>query len=73
MYPRYTFQSGSMTKFSCQFPKWWKKDYQYPGSPVKQAKVRLIPIINRTLESILIHKKPPREILTKMEPSNNNG
>ncbi len=31
VYPRYLFESVSMTKFSREFHSWWKKYYQYPG------------------------------------------
>ncbi len=69
MYPCYTFQSGPVTQFPQEFYKWWKKHYQYQGSPANKIKVRLITTTNPTLRSLLIHKKPPREILTRMEPS----
>ncbi len=71
MYPKYTFESGPITKFSHEFFQWWQKHYQYPGSPANNVKVRLIPKTNRTLETILIHKKPTREILRRMQPANN--
>ena len=70
MFPRYTFESGPKTQFSRQFYSWWKKHYQYPSSSVKNVKICLVPKTNRTLEKHLICKKPPREILTRMEPSN---
>jgi hypothetical protein len=63
MYPRYLFQSGPVTIFSYQFHLWWKKHYQYPGSPVRNIKVRIIPKTNRTLAQFFIHKKPPRTML----------
>jgi hypothetical protein len=49
------------------FKKWWKKSYPFPGPPVEQVKVRFIANTNRTLESFLLHKKPPRKMLTKIE------
>jgi hypothetical protein len=41
-----------------------EKNYQYAASSVKNVKVRLIPKTNRTLAQLLIHKKPPKDILT---------
>jgi hypothetical protein len=70
MYPRYKFETGPMATFSNQFHSWWKKHYQYPGSPVKHIKVRLIPKTNRTLARLLIYKKPPRHILRLTEQTN---
>lgn len=70
MYPPYSFEGGTTERFAQHFYSWWKKHYQYAGSPVKTVKVRLIPKTNRTLAQFLIHKKPPRHILTRMDPSN---
>ena len=39
-------------------------------SPVENVKVQIVTNTNRTLESFYIHKKPPREILTKLEANN---
>jgi hypothetical protein len=70
MYLRYPFESGPMVNFSRQFHSWWKQHYQYPASPVKQVKIRLIPRTNSTLARSFIHKKPSKEMLTLMEQSN---
>ncbi len=67
MFPRYLFDSSSMINFSKEFKQWWKKYYAFPRSPVEHVKVRVVANTNRTLESFFIHKKPPREILTKLE------
>ncbi|CAF0856088.1 unnamed protein product [Adineta steineri] len=69
-YPHYTFESGHRLQFSSQFQSWWKKYYQYPESPVKNINMRLCADKNRTLENLLIHKKPPAAILKRMEPTN---
>lgn len=66
MYLRYTFESGPRSQFSYQFYSWWTK-HQYAESPVKNIQIRLIPDTNRTLENFLIHKKPSKDILTRME------
>lgn len=67
LFPRYLFDSGLTNTFQKRFKKWWKTYFAFSGSPVQQVKVRLVATTNRTLESFLIHKKPPKEILTKME------
>ncbi len=69
MYPQYTFESGPRLQFSQKFYSWWTKHYQYPESPVKNVQIRLISKTNRTLETLLIHKKPSQDILTRMEPT----
>jgi hypothetical protein len=67
MYPRYLFDTSLTSNLPNQFYKWWKTNYAFPGSPVENIKVRIVANTNRTLESFFIHKKPSREIFTKME------
>ncbi len=67
MYLRYLFDTSLTSNLPKQFYKWWKTYYAFPGSPSQHIKVILITNTNPTLESFFIHKKPPREILTKIE------
>ena len=67
MYPSYLFDRGLSTNLQQEFIQWWKEYYAYPGSSVYDVKVRLVAKTHRTLETFFIHKKPPREMLTKME------
>ena len=67
MYPRCVFDSGLTIHLQKQIYTWWKTYYGFPGSPVENIKVQIVTSTNRTLESFFIHKKPPREILTKIE------
>ena len=67
LYIRYAFETGPRSRFHCAVLSWWKKHYQYPGSPVNTVTVRLIPNMNRSLETFLIHKKPSTILLTRME------
>ena len=69
MYPRYLFDTGLTAHLPKQIYTWQKTYYGFSGSPVENVKVRIVSNINRTLESFLVCKKPPREILTKMEPN----
>jgi hypothetical protein len=63
MSPRYSYESGPLATFPQEFHSWWKKYYQYPGSPVQHIKIRLKPTTNRTLARTFIRKKPPRHML----------
>ena len=67
MFPRYLFDSALSTTFQKHFNKWWKENYAITGSPVEQVRVRLVPNTNPTLETYFIHKKPARELLTRIE------
>ena len=64
MYPRYTFDRAYTVHLHDRFHKWWNHFYRYPGSPVRLVKVNLTASVNSTLEQQLIHKKPPKHILT---------
>ncbi|CAF1407958.1 unnamed protein product [Rotaria sp. Silwood1] len=67
MYPRYVFDGSTSTDFQKQFYKWWRSCYGNTASPLKSITVRLAATTNQTLKVFLIHKKPPKEILTRME------
>ena len=64
MYPRYTFDRAYTVHLHDRFHKWWNHFYRYPGSPVRLVKVNLTASVNSTLEQKLIHKKPPKHVLT---------
>lgn len=67
MYPRYLFDRSMTADFQQRFHAWWKKYYVYRHSRVLDVRVRLIPYTNSTLENFLVRKKPPKEVLTKLE------
>jgi hypothetical protein len=67
MYPRYMFDSGQSIGFPKEFYKWWKTYYASAVLPVHNVQIRVVADTNRTLEDFFIHKKPPRDMLTKME------
>ena len=69
MCPKYTFESGPRTQLSREFFSWWKTHYQYAGSSVKNLQIRMCPKTNETLATLLIRKKPSREMLARMEPT----
>ena len=66
MFLHYLFDSTITSNFKQRFQEWWKQYYAFPGLPVENVRVQLVPSTNRTIESFFIHKKPSREILTKM-------
>ena len=47
---------------------WWKTYYAFCGSPIENVKVRIVAKTKNTLENYFIRKKPPRQVLTNMEP-----
>ncbi len=67
MFPHCLFDTGLTTNFQKEFYKWWKTYYAIKSSTVEKVKVRCVANTDRTLESLLIYKKPNKEILTKME------
>ena len=69
--PRYLFDSALTTSFPRAFKLWWRKHYGLAGSLLDDVRVLMSAKTNRTLEHFLIHKKPSREFLTKMEPPTN--
>ncbi|CAF4674825.1 unnamed protein product, partial [Rotaria sp. Silwood2] len=69
MYPRYRYDSSIPIDFPKIFYQWWRTYFGNNVSIMKNVKVRLVTSTNPTLETFMIHKKPPREMLTKMENS----
>jgi hypothetical protein len=67
MYPRFQFENGPIRYLKPSFLQWWKKWYIFPQSSVADVEVRSCTTMNRTLESLFIHKKPPKDLLRKLE------
>ena len=68
---KYPFETGPTLTFATQFYTWWKKHYQYAGSPANRINIRLIPQCNKTLQNYLIRKKPNQPLLTGTEKIRN--
>ena len=67
IYPHYRLASKQSHDFPREFYKWWKLYYATtPTLLAHNVRIRLGADNNRTLESFFIHKKPSRDILTKM-------
>ncbi len=69
MYLKYKFDSGLTTHFPKLFYQWWKKHFKYAGLSLNDVRIRMIGNTNRTLEHYLVHKKPSKEMLTRIELS----
>ncbi|CAF1538493.1 unnamed protein product [Rotaria sordida] len=69
IYLHYTFENGPLLNFKKEYRKVWEKYYVYPGSRFKNTRLILSTLLNRTLQSLLIHKKPKREMLTRIQPT----
>ncbi|CAF4031632.1 unnamed protein product, partial [Rotaria sordida] len=69
IYVHYTFENGPLLNFKKEYRQIWEKFYVYPGSRLKNTRLILGTILNGTLQSLLIHKKPKRDMLTIMQPS----
>jgi hypothetical protein len=67
MYPRFQFENGPIGYLKPSFLQWRKKWYIFPQSPAADVEIRICTTMNRTLESLFIHKKPTKEILRKIE------
>ncbi|CAF1050630.1 unnamed protein product, partial [Rotaria magnacalcarata] len=67
MFPRYQYDGSTSNTFKSKFYQWWYTNYALNGSSVEQVQIRLVPNIDRTLETFFIHKKPKKEFLTRME------
>ncbi|CAF1139879.1 unnamed protein product [Rotaria sordida] len=69
IYVHYTFENGPLLNFKKEYRQIWEKFYVYPGLRLKNIRLILGTILNGTLQSLLIHKKPKRDMLTIMQPS----
>jgi hypothetical protein len=67
LHPHYIFDHGQSVDFPKQFSKWWQTYYTSPVLPAHNIQIRLVADINPSLETLLIKKKPSRDLLTKME------
>ena len=61
------FESGPVMNFKREFRKLWTKYYVYQGSIMNDVRLMLTTLSNPSLNDLLVHKKPSRSLLTKME------
>ena len=65
----YTFEDGPLLEFKHEFRKLWAKHYVYRGSLMKDVRLMITALSNPSLNDLLVHKKPSRSLLSKMESS----
>ena len=65
----HTFESGPSMEFKRHFRQLWTKYYVYEGSLVRDVRVMITALCNPSLNKLLVRKKPPASLLTKMETS----
>lgn len=63
----FTFESGPMLRFKRELHALWKKSYLYPGSPMKDVNLKISTRSNRSLNQLLIKKRPCRTLLTDLD------
>ncbi|CAF1502413.1 unnamed protein product [Adineta steineri] len=63
----HTYESGPAKNFRREFRKLWTKYYVYKGSVVKNVRTMITALNNPSLNDLLVRKKPPASLLTKME------
>jgi hypothetical protein len=65
----HTYESGPLLEFKPEFRKLWTKHYVYKGSLMTDVRVMITTLSNPSLNDLLVHKKPSRSLLTKMQES----
>jgi hypothetical protein len=59
----FTYESGPMLDYKRELRRLWEKYYIYPGSPMNDVTLQINTRINKSLNQLLIRKKPPRSML----------
>lgn len=63
----HTFESGPLLNFKQQYRRLWNQSYVSTGSRIGKPRLIIGTSSNPSLQSLLVSKKPSREMLTKME------
>ncbi|CAF4063443.1 unnamed protein product [Adineta steineri] len=59
----FNYSSGPMSDFSQKLRQLWKKYYVYPGSLMNNVTLKIGPRTNKSLQHLLVKKKPPKSML----------
>ncbi|CAF4344610.1 unnamed protein product, partial [Adineta steineri] len=59
----FTFESGPKLQMKRELHRLWKKYYIYEGSLVNDVKLKFSSKSNKSLNELLVRKKPPRSML----------
>ncbi|CAF2717694.1 unnamed protein product [Rotaria sp. Silwood2] len=65
----YQYESGPLKLFNIQFRKLWKKHFFYEMSPLTKVRLIIGTRTNKTLEHLLVDKKPNRRLLKYVDNS----
>lgn len=60
----YTYESGPIHTFKREFRKLWEKHFYYDSSQIKQIRLIMGTISHKTLEQLIVQKKPTKKLLT---------
>jgi len=66
----FTFESGPILDFKSELRHLWKKYYIYDGSQMNDVILKIGTRSNKSLNQLLIKKKPPKSILINVDPTN---
>ena len=66
----FTFESGPKLQFKRQLCRLWEKYYVYDGSLVNDVKLKFSTRSNKSLNELLVRKKPQRSMLVSNETKN---
>ncbi|CAF4074683.1 unnamed protein product [Adineta steineri] len=59
----FNYSSGPMSDFSQKLRQLWKKYYVYPGSLMNNVTLKIGSRTNKSLQHLLVKKKPPKSML----------
>jgi hypothetical protein len=59
----FTFESGPILELKHELHRLWKQYYNYPGSPMNNVTLKIGTRTNKSLNQLLVKKKPPRSML----------
>jgi hypothetical protein len=65
----HTFESGPLLNFKPEYRRLWNQSYVSTGTRIGKPRLIIGTSNNPCLQNLFVWKKPPREMLTKMEPT----
>ncbi|CAF1623403.1 unnamed protein product [Adineta steineri] len=66
----FTYSSGPMSDFPQKLRQLWNKYYVYPGSLMNNVTLKIGSGTNKSLQHLLVKKKPPKSMLINIDPTN---
>ncbi|CAF3918662.1 unnamed protein product [Adineta steineri] len=65
----FNYSSGPMLDFPQKLRQLWNKYYVYPGSLMNNVILNISPRTNKSLQHLLVKKKPPKSMLINVNPT----